>query len=215
MKSTTGQGLLLFPMPQKMTAREGVLRLQGDRLILLKHDAPQLLRSGEIIQSALAAAGQRLELAASAGTNPARPGVIVSIKPDLAHGSESYRLTIGKERIEIQAQSSVGAFRAAMTLKQIVRAGNGTLPCVVIEDWPDIPNRGAMLDISRDKVPTIETLCTLADMMAEFKMNQLQLCTEEHTFADFRKLWLVRNREGGLSDSVSSMESLLRAYQTN
>jgi hypothetical protein len=39
-----------------------------------------------------------------------------------------------------------------------------------------------MLDISRDKVPTMATLFSLVDRLAEMKINQLQLYTE-HTFA--------------------------------
>ena len=39
-----------------------------------------------------------------------------------------------------------------------------------------------MLDISRDKVPTMATLFSLVDLLAELKINQLQLYTE-HTFA--------------------------------
>ena len=39
-----------------------------------------------------------------------------------------------------------------------------------------------MLDISRDKVPTMETLYALVDLLAGWKINQLQLYTE-HTFA--------------------------------
>ena len=39
-----------------------------------------------------------------------------------------------------------------------------------------------MLDISRDKVPTMPTLFALVDRLAEWKINQLQLYIE-HTFA--------------------------------
>lgn len=56
------------------------------------------------------------------------------------------------------------------------------LPCLEITDEPDFPNRGVMLDISRDKVPTLETLFSLVDLFASWKINQLQLYTE-HTFA--------------------------------
>ena len=51
-----------------------------------------------------------------------------------------------------------------------------------IEDWPDFAVRGVMLDISRDKVPTMRTLRRLVDLLASVKINQLQLYTE-HTFA--------------------------------
>jgi hypothetical protein len=39
-----------------------------------------------------------------------------------------------------------------------------------------------MLDVSRDKVPTLESVCELVDRLASWKINQLQLYTE-HTFA--------------------------------
>ena len=47
-----------------------------------------------------------------------------------------------------------------------------------------------MLDISRDRVPSMQTLYELIDLFAELKMNQLQLYTE-HTFAyrDHREVW--------------------------
>jgi hypothetical protein len=49
-------------------------------------------------------------------------------------------------------------------------------------DWPDFAARGMMLDISRDKVPRMETVRELIDMLAGWKINQIQLYTE-HTFA--------------------------------
>jgi hypothetical protein len=47
-----------------------------------------------------------------------------------------------------------------------------------------------MLDVSRDKVPTLETLFELIDMLAELKVNHLELYTE-HTFAyrNHREVW--------------------------
>jgi hexosaminidase len=56
------------------------------------------------------------------------------------------------------------------------------LPALRISDWPDFPNRGVMLDVSRDRVPTMQTLLDLVDLLASWKINQLQLYTE-HTFA--------------------------------
>jgi len=42
--------------------------------------------------------------------------------------------------------------------------------------------RGYMLDISRDRVPTLRTLRLIVDLLANFRYNQFQLYTE-HTFA--------------------------------
>lgn len=44
------------------------------------------------------------------------------------------------------------------------------------------PVRSYMLDVSRDKVPTMATLKLLVELLAKFNYNQLQLYTE-HTFA--------------------------------
>ena len=51
-----------------------------------------------------------------------------------------------------------------------------------MEDWPDVAVRGVMLDVSRDKVPTIATLEALIDRLAAWKVNHVELYME-HTFA--------------------------------
>ena len=109
--------------------------------------------------------------------------------PAIKH-EQGYRLTISADGIQIASRNPVGHFYATQTLKQLHRQFPDCVPCMEIEDWPDFPARGVMLDISRDKVPTIATLFSLIDMLAEWKINQLQLYTE-HTFAysKHRKVW--------------------------
>ncbi len=106
-----------------------------------------------------------------------------------------YRIEIakdgGKEMITVTAVRQTGFFYAIQTIKQIMRqAENHHLPCGSIEDWPDYPNRSIMFDISRDRVPTMETLFSLVDFWTEWKYNELQLYTE-HTFAysQHREVW--------------------------
>ena len=65
---------------------------------------------------------------------------------------------------------------------QPAAAGDRTLPACRIEDWPDFAVRGVMLDVSRDRVPSMPTLRDLVDRLAGWKINQLQLYME-HTFA--------------------------------
>ena len=104
--------------------------------------------------------------------------------------AEGYRLTIAASGIVLEAADDAGSFYGRMTLRQLARVCPDGIPCGVIEDWPDIPVRGVMLDISRDKVPTMETLFMLVDMFAEWKINHLQLYME-HTFAyrDHPAVW--------------------------
>jgi hexosaminidase len=65
---------------------------------------------------------------------------------------------------------------------QLARAHDGMLPTGWVRDHPDLPVRGVMLDISRDKVPTMESLRRVVDLLASLKVNQVQLYSE-HTFA--------------------------------
>ena len=103
---------------------------------------------------------------------------------------ESYTLTISKHGVEIKALELDG-YRAAMaTLRQLLRQFGRKLPCLKIRDWPDFPRRGVMLDISRGRVPKLETLLDLAEKLSDFKINELQLYTE-HTFAykKYKSVW--------------------------
>jgi hypothetical protein len=97
---------------------------------------------------------------------------------------------LGKGAPQLEAADGAGEFYGRMTLRQLRRQFGKQLPACVIEDWPDFPARGVMLDISRDKVPTMTTLFALVDELAEWKINQLQLYTE-HTFAyrHHRRVW--------------------------
>lgn len=97
---------------------------------------------------------------------------------------EAYRLLIGSKSIAVSASSEKGLFYGLQTLRQIARQCRPEtgVPCVKIEDSPDFAHRGVMLDVSRDKVPKLETLKHLVDLFAELKYNQLQLYIE-HSFA--------------------------------
>lgn len=94
-------------------------------------------------------------------------------------GEEEYRLDIDED-IHITSKGEKGAFRATSSLKQLMR--QKTVFRQRIHDYPDIPNRGLMLDISRGKVPKLETLYQLADILSDLKYNQLQLYMDAPVF---------------------------------
>jgi hypothetical protein len=97
---------------------------------------------------------------------------------------------VGAEDVAVDAADEAGAFYARATLEQLRREHDGELPLCEIEDWPDLAVRGVMLDVSRDKVPTVATLEALIDRLASWKVNQVQLYME-HTFAyeNHRDVW--------------------------
>ena len=73
-------------------------------------------------------------------------------------------------------------FYGEATLAQLARLHQGALPVGTVRDHPDLEVRGVMLDVSRDKVPTMSTLRAMIARLASWKINQVQLYTE-HTFA--------------------------------
>ncbi len=110
------------------------------------------------------------------------PGRIVLAEVDGLPTLEDYRLQVAPQAVIIGAGSPRGWFYGLHTLKQLASQCSGNLPLCRIEDGPDYPNRGFMLDVSRDKVPKLGTLSRLIDLMAACKYNQLQLYME-HTYA--------------------------------
>jgi hexosaminidase len=101
---------------------------------------------------------------------------------------QGYRIDLAADDagavLSVVAHDEPGLFYAAQTLQQLATLSRekGAVPLCHITDYPDFPNRGLMIDVARDKVPTMETLFGLVDLMASWKYNQLQLYTE-HTFA--------------------------------
>jgi len=179
---------LLLPAPQQISYDEGVCQLAPGSFIWVDRPGDYgLFRIAEDIKKSLGGIYGELKLSAS---NLNKTSVVIRVLPNSISQAQGYRLSILPEKIRIIAHDSAGAFYAAQTLKQICRVADGKLKCMKVKDWPDYPNRGVMLDISRDKVPTMNTLYQLVDTLAEFKINQFQLYTE-HTFAyrNHRTVW--------------------------
>lgn len=174
---------ILAPVPQQIELHTGTRTLPRDRTIVLFEDAvAHGTLAAHTLQTALERyAGVRWEVRAASGLAELE-GVVAVIDAKAVKQREGYHLTIGEERIAIVARDGAGLYYAFATLTQLVRQYGRRLPMLHIEDWPDFANRGVMLDVSRDKVPTMETLYGLIDMLAGWKINQFQLYME-HTFA--------------------------------
>ena len=150
----------------------------------------------------------------TAGTSPitgAQAGADIQIDPGQIGHAQGYRLEIDNNGVRITAHDDAGAYYARQTLAQIVLQckDTGVMPCLCIEDHPDYKVRGVMLDISRDKVPTMQTLFTLMDRFAAWKINQVQLYTE-HTFAykNHEKVW--RDSSPFTADQIQELDAYCR-----
>ncbi len=117
--------------------------------------------------------------------------VSFQFSPDDDLKPQGYSLEIRSQAVNIRYADEAGLFYSLVTLKQLLQQSDGSLPGLTVTDWPDLPVRGAMLDISRDKIPTMETLYEIVDFLAGLKYNHLQLYVEGFSldYPSFRHVW--------------------------
>jgi hypothetical protein len=75
----------------------------------------------------------------------------------------------------------------------------------VVVDWPTIEHRGFMLDVSRNRVPTMKWLKWLIDCLALLRYNELQLYTE-HTFAYAEHKTVWKNASPFTSEEIQTLD---------
>jgi hypothetical protein len=169
----------LFPTPQEITPLEGVFPVPHTWWIGCEDK--ELLEGMGVWR-------EKLAIKTAEYTNQ----VNLVMQKDPTIQGEGYRIEMGREKISLFAGQADGTFRAFAKIWQLFRfvePGN-TLPCMKIADQPVLRRRGFMLDISRCKVPTMEELFRLIDLLALIGYNELQLYIE-HTFRfrDHETVW--------------------------
>jgi hexosaminidase len=122
------------------------------------------------------------------------PGPARDVRPETrrlrALPAQGFELVLDSRGAQIRYADPAGRRYAEAALAGLRRRGGSRLPALRVRDWPDFPVRGVMLDVSRDRVPTRSTLERIVDLLALFRLNQLQLYTE-HAFAyrDHATVW--------------------------
>ncbi|MCQ6564015.1 beta-N-acetylhexosaminidase [Paenibacillus mendelii] len=186
--------VLLVPNPRQIQYSPGLYSIVGDGSICTPSQVSNDLLG--VVERA-----QRIIQEFTGGNFPIRCGSLSGSsqlcfeeKEDLP--SEGYTMEISRTGISIGYKDAAGAFHAVSTLKQILRQCEKEtgLPFLQIMDYPDFGARGIMLDISRDRIPTLETLYRIVDLMADVKLNQLQLYIEGFPYAypSYPEVWRDR-----------------------
>ncbi len=188
----------LLPRPQQLLPLEGGFTVNADTIIFIPAQAGEndFFTASQLQEEICAAACLRPAIVKAfapfrrdnaifllCGQEQAvRWGIqTVDIGAPPGVADQAYSLTIMPARVVLYANTPTGLFYGVQTLRQIVQSCGVTLPAMEIKDWPALPYRGLMLDISRRKVPEVETLTQLVAELSHYKLNVLQLYTE-HTF---------------------------------
>jgi hexosaminidase len=181
----------LVPYPRSLQRTGGFYTppANGD-LYFDRIDLPVALR----LQSTLTEIGVRLSLTTGA-TKTRTSAIACRASRALLPGASAYTISIKKVGIVLEYNEATdltqdGLRAGIATLRQLLREFGRRLPRMEIRDYADFPRRGVLLDISRGRVPRLETLLQLVDHLADLKINEFQLYNE-HTFAysNYEPVW--------------------------
>lgn len=179
--------MVILPIPKKMEERNGQQLLEKENMIVMDASCPQ----GADVYARLLQEEIRTWAGMSLGRGRGtfRRGDIL-LKVNEALGGQRYTLETGEEGAVLCGGSLEALGYAVQTLRQVVRQSGGLLPGISVDDEPDIQNRGFFFDITRGRILSLESLKWLADIMAFYKMNQLQLYVEHtYLFRDLTEVW--------------------------
>ena len=109
-----------------------------------------------------------------------QPWLTITTSPLMA--AQAYTLQVTSDGCQATVGDAAGVRSACATLDQLVRQYGARIPTLTIEDQPVFTVRGAMLDVSRDRIPTMSEFQRLIPQLAAWKYNHLQLYVE-HTVA--------------------------------
>src|SRR5689334_22792755 len=122
----------LLPIPRSIVRCAGVFVLPRDGVV-----------AGTLASSRLC---QILERATGGRWSIAGEGVIaLALDPSLP--TQGYRLSVRASGVSIVARDPAGLFYGVCTFAQLASVHGMSIPCVEIEDHPDLLVRGVMLDV--------------------------------------------------------------------
>jgi len=154
---------IIYPRPKQIKLLEGTFVLEN-RIVFFEKDLENVFN--ELKSFSDFKLGKREESA-----------FIFLFKDTLPE--QAYELEITASHVIAYASTEVGFYYAVKTLKQLI---DKTMQCCYIYDEPDLKVRGFMFDISRNKVPKVETVKHIIDVMSDLKMNHLELYVEGFSF---------------------------------
>ena len=124
--------------------------------------------------------------------------------------SGAYLLAIGSKGISVLGYDERGAFYGLQTLRQIAaQAEDGHLPCMTVNDWPDLPARGVVEGFYGTPW-SHEARLSLIEFYGRYKMNTYIYGPKDdpyHSSPDWRKPYPA--------EEAAQIKELVEACRTN
>jgi hexosaminidase len=178
----------LLPAPRQMRSRAGSFRLRkGTPIVLSSGSDDSDFQSACALRAAIESeTSVRLPVETHARLSDLGTRIELARSGEVGEG---YQIRVRADRIAVRGEGRAGLRYGAETLAQLLRPRSKAIIACDINDAPDLEWRGLLLDISRGKVPKLETLKMVVDLMVALKLNLLMLYTE-HVFR-FRRHPLI------------------------
>lgn len=113
-----------------------------------------------------------------------------AVKAGVKAVSGAYLLTVSPDGVKILGYDERGAFYGIQTLRQVVtQCGDNSVPCIRINDWPDLPVRGVVEGFYGTPW-SHQARMSLIDFYGRFKMNTYVYGPKDdpyHSSPDWRK----------------------------
>ncbi|NLE45308.1 MAG: family 20 glycosylhydrolase [Chloroflexi bacterium] len=226
--------LHLLPTPKVLSQSAGMFNVDENTLIVISASAgdPVTFAAGQLQDEIWRAEGARVSLlkafalprqvntitlicgagqAAELGIEPLRPDVPADTPHRAKVEAQAFSVQVTPARVVLYADEPTGLFYAVQLLRQLLRADGRGLPSMTVHDWPTLPYRGVMLDVSRRKVPTLAALKEVVAELSHYRLNALQLYTE-HTFAFPSHPEIGRNCGSLTSQDILELDACCRQY---
>ena len=162
----------IIPKPSCLIMKDGLFSITNDTSISVKPDSKSMFIASDLKLHCEEYLGISLNI-----TNQ-EAGIVFRLEDNTQN---DYEMTIETEKVIISSSTHEGLFHGLQTLKQLIVEYKRHLPCLEVKDNPEFLDRGFYHDVTRGKVPTLDTLKELVDLTASYKLNQLQLYVE-HTY---------------------------------
>lgn len=179
---TVTESMEIYPQPKKFEMRKGRAALSADFELRVQGERAESISAQVRLEQRLRAAVERLTDAESSFGISASAATNVDVIHDPALHPQGYRLSWDGGALTVASSEAQGLHYAVVTLEQMMARHGAVWDGYLIEDEPDFPVRGLMLDIGRNKIPKTDILRGLIDTLSELKMNHLQLYIEGFSF---------------------------------
>ena len=161
----TAPEVAIVPKPLSVETAGGTFAVDAATVVTAGRDA-ELRRVGELFADMIEpVTGAALKVKAAAD------GSQIALAVDPALAEEEYLLEVAPSGVSVHGGSPKAVLYGLQSLRQLVIAGEGTVPAVTVRDKPYFGYRGAMLDVCRHFM-SVEEVKAYIDIIAMHKLNK-------------------------------------------